>query len=378
MEAPYKNKDFNLIHPINPPALAGGSSQGGNNLMPIAGKNSIHILRGANVKTNSSIATLTLSEGQPLYDTQTGYLYVGEGNTIANTVAIRAHYANTAGSATSATSASYAGCFASKRLYFNGTYANGVGYNTGFRGNVIDTIYVPTALGSTGQVWGMTSSGRAGWIDQTEIPGTIEHANTADVAYEVSGSNVSGSVANANFAKTAGKVTHSFKLNVNGTSYTYNGGNVDIDVLNDNPVVTLSKTTAKGAIVYTNATGRIKWLSHPGVSGRVLTSGSGGSIYWSTPATKTVYVMEDINAGTIAYEPDSQGIPSATNIKGVINQLYSYGHSSSSSALNAVGAYGGKSVTGIYASSNSSLSIKCSDSSTLSRGSTFPITIHKL
>lgn len=336
----------------------------------MAGNNSIQILRGDNVK--STAANEILLDGQPLYDRTTGYLYVGEGNTVANTQAVNAHYANSAGSASSSSYATYSGRVSSNLVINNGTSS------VNYIGNVSRTIYAPTSLGTSGQVWGMRSSGRAGWIDQTEIPGTIEHANTANVAYEVSGSNVAGTVANANFAATAGKVSHSFKLNVNGTTYTYNGSNVDIDILDDNPVVTLSKTTEPGAIVYTNSTGRINWLSHPGVSGRVLTSGANGRIYWSTPATKTVYVMEDINAGTIAYEPDSQGIPSATDIKQVINQLYGYGHSSSSSALNAVGVYGGKSVTGIYANSNSSLDIKCSDGNTQSRASTMPITIHRL
>ena len=231
--------------------------------MPIAGKNAIHILRGANVKTNSSIATLTLSEGQPLYDTQTGYLYVGEGNTIANTVAIRAHYANTAGSATSATSASYAGCFASKRLYFNGTYANGVGYNTGFRGNVIDTIYVPTALGNTGQVWGMTSSGRAGWIDQE---------------------GASGTVANANYANVAGKVDSNLNIRVAGTNYTFNGGSL-VNIRNKNLVAT-NTTLDRGAIPYVSTNGttstpaNFSWLAK-GSNGQVLTSTTTG-IAWRT------------------------------------------------------------------------------------------------
>lgn len=333
----------------------------------MAGNNSIQILRGNNVK--STAADKILLDGQPLYDRTTGYLYVGENNTVANTQAVNAHYANSAGSATSATTAQQASKVTSN-LYFNGN-----GLNVRWNGSATEVVYAPTSLGTRGQVWGMINSNRAGWIDQTEIPGTIEHANTADVAYEVSGSNVSGSVANANFAKTAGKVTHSFKLNVNGTSYTYNGSNVDIDILDDNPVVTLSKTTAPGAIVYTNSTGRINWLSHPGVSGSVLTSGSSGRIYWSTP--KTVYVMEDTGAGTIAYEPDSHGVPSSTNINGVIDQLYGYGHVSSDSALNAVGVYGGKKVTGIY-SDYSSLYIMCNDGDTLSRARTMPITIYEL
>ena len=221
----------------------------------MAGNNSIQILRGNNVK--STAADKILLDGQPLYDRTTGYLYVGESNTVANTQAVNAHYANSAGIA---------------HELSNGLYFNGSGSSVRWDGSDDKVVYAPTSFGTSGQVWGMTSSRRVGWMDQTEIPGTIEHANTANVAYEVSGSNVAGTVANANFATTAGKVAHSFKLNVNGTTYTYNGSNVDIDILDDNPVVTLSKTTAPGAIVYTNSTGRINWLSHPGVSGRVLTA----------------------------------------------------------------------------------------------------------
>ena len=51
----------------------------------MAGNNSIQILRGNNVKTNATIKNQTLLDGQPLYDRSTGYLFVGEGNTIANT-----------------------------------------------------------------------------------------------------------------------------------------------------------------------------------------------------------------------------------------------------------------------------------------------------
>lgn len=344
----------------------------------MAGNNSIQILRG-----NTNASTEIAIEGQPVWNPNSGYLYIGDNSTqIKDLEAIKASYADNANHASYATNLT-------SILSINDGGTGGTNARTAMKNlmmnvatssNPVDSEYLVFATSSTAYRYNYGYI-KNDILSEVSVPSSVanaNYANFANTAYRVSGSNVSGSVANATYATTAGKVSHSFKLNVNGTTYTYNGSNVDIDILDDNPVVTLSKTTAPGAIVYTNSTGRINWLSHPGVSGRVLTSGSSGRIYWSTPATKTVYVMEDVNAGTIAYEPDSQGIPSATNIRGVINQLFSYGHSSSSSALNAVGAYGGKSVTGIYADSSTSLSIKCSDGTTQSRGSTFPITIHKL
>ena len=138
----------------------------------MAGNNSIQILRGNNVKTNTTIKDQILLDGQPLYDRSTGYLFVGGGNTIANTTAVNAHYANSAGTASSATIAN-----TRQKLYFNGN-----GTNVSWNGSSVDTIYVPTSVGSLGQVWGITSSGTVGWVAQTEIPGTIEHANTAGQA----------------------------------------------------------------------------------------------------------------------------------------------------------------------------------------------------
>ena len=279
--------------------------------MPTAGKNSIHILRGANVKTNSSIATLTLSNGQPLYDTQTGYLYIGEGNTIANTAAVKASYADNANSANLATYAT--GLTSTLSINSGGT--GGTNARTAMK-NLMMNVDTSTNPGNSEYLVFATSTTayryNYGYIKNdilsevsTSSVTNANYANFAGTAYKVSGPNVQGAVNSANFATTAGKVSHSFKLNVNGTSYIYNGSNVDIDVLNDNPVVTLSKTTAKGAIVYTNATGRINWLSHPGVSGRVLTSGSSGSIFWSTPTgadtSDTISYFGRVDAGTYSF-----------------------------------------------------------------------------
>lgn len=176
------------------------------------GNNSIQILRGNNVKSSSASSEVLLA-GQPLYDLSTGYLYVGDGEANIRTIqAINARYANNAGTASSSSYATYSGRVSSNLVINSG--ASSVNYI----GNVSRTIYAPTSLGTSGQVWGMVSSTRAGWVNQTEIPGTIEnanHANTADVAYEVSGSNVTGTVANANYANFAGNLTAGDKT-ING------------------------------------------------------------------------------------------------------------------------------------------------------------------
>lgn len=253
----------------------------------MAGNNSIQILRGNNVK--STAADEVLLDGQPLYDRTTGYLYVGENRTVASTQAVNAHYANTAGKASSATQANYVKGY----LYFKGAYSNGNTYNNSWDGRDTEELYVPTALGSTGQVWGMVNSNTAGWIDQTEIPGTIEnanHANTADVAYEVSGSNVTGTVANANvanFANTAGKVEGTLELRIANTNVNYNGS-VDRDFTSRNILATTSSTQI-GGIPFSTGTGTtasISWLRR-GNSGQVLSATASG-IAWANQNTLNV------------------------------------------------------------------------------------------
>ena len=181
----------------------------------MAGNNSIQILRGNNVKTNATIKNQTLLDVQPLYDRSTGYLFVGEGNTIANTTAVNAHYANSAGTASSAIIAN-----TRRILYFNGN-----GTNVGWNGSSSDTIYVPTSVGSSGQVWGVRSNGTVGWVAQTKIPGTIDHANTANTANYANsaGNSNSANYANtADTANTANKVSNSLHFNgayANGIAY---------------------------------------------------------------------------------------------------------------------------------------------------------------
>ena len=322
----------------------------------MAGNNSIQILRGNNVKTNTTIKNQTLLDGQPLYDRSTGYLFVGEGNTIANTTAVNAHYANSAGTASSATVAntrnklyfngngsnvSWNGSSVdtiyvptsvgssgqvwgvrsngtvgwvaqtevpgtidhantadvantanklSNSLRFNGAYANGIAYNVAWNGTAPDTIYVPTAIGNSGQVWGMKNSTHAGWIDQEEIPGTVENANYANYA---------GTANNANFsnsANIANSVESNLNIRVMGSNYTYDGG-VAVNIHNRN-LVASSYLTHRGAIPYastngTTATGstgatpaNVTWLAK-GDTGQVLTATSTG-IAWQTLSTSSL------------------------------------------------------------------------------------------
>lgn len=245
----------------------------------MAGNNSIQILRGNNVQANSSISGQVLLDGQPLYDKQTGYLFVGDGETTIRSLdAVHASYANRAGSATSATSASYAGCFSTNRIYFNGTYANGVAYNVGFSGNVTDVIYVPTALGSSGQVWGMTSSGRAGWINQTEIPGTIENANHANTA---------------DSATVANRVSSNLNIRVMGSFYSFNGA-ASVNTRSINLVGSRTNTT-RGAIPYASANGTsttpptVNWRSL-GDNGTVLSSNGSYPIWRTLPSLYSIEI----------------------------------------------------------------------------------------
>ena len=140
------------------------------------GNNSIRILRGNNVKSSSASNEVLLS-GQPLYDLSTGYLYVGDGEANIRTIqAINAQYANNAGTASSSSYATYSGRVSSNLVINSG--ASSVNYI----GNVSRTIYAPTSLGTSGQVWGMVSSTRAGWVNQAKIPSTISNANYANFA----------------------------------------------------------------------------------------------------------------------------------------------------------------------------------------------------
>lgn len=140
------------------------------------GNNSIRILRGNNVKSSSASNEVLLA-GQPLYDLSSGYLYVGDGEANIRTIqAINAQYANNAGTASSSSYATYSGRVSSNLVINSG--ASSVNYI----GNVSRTIYAPTSLGTSGQVWGMVSSTRAGWVNQAKIPSTISNANYANFA----------------------------------------------------------------------------------------------------------------------------------------------------------------------------------------------------
>lgn len=131
----------------------------------MANNKSIQILRGENIK--STAGTAVLLPGQPCYDMNTGYLYVGDNSSISSTDAVKASYANeaghadsadTAGNATYATNAGRASTANSVAGYL---YLNNGTSQENWDGRTFTTIYVPRTKGSSGQVWGMNGSGVA-------------------------------------------------------------------------------------------------------------------------------------------------------------------------------------------------------------------------
>lgn len=232
--------------------------------MPIAGKNAIHILRGANVKTNSSIATLTLSEGQPLYDTQTGYLYIGEGNTIANTAAVKASYADNANLATYATGLT-------STLPINSGGTGGTNARTAMK-NLMMNVGASTNPGNSEYLVFATST-----TAYRYNYGYIKN----DILSEVSTSSVTN--ANyANFANIANSVESNLNIRIMGTNYTYNGSSL-VNTRSRNIVAT-NTSVDRGAIPYANTNGttttaaNVTWLAK-GSTGQVLTATSTG-IAW--------------------------------------------------------------------------------------------------
>ena len=196
----------------------------------MAGANAIQILRGNNIGSSSQI----LLPGQPVYDMETGYLRIGDGGTIASTQPIRAYYANSAGSANSAT---YANSLTSTLSISDGGTAatnarmamKNLIMNVATSTNPGDGEYLVFATSSTSYRYNY------GYIKNdilsevsVDIPGTIDHANTADIAYSVSGSNVSGSVANAGYADEAHSVSSKLYFNGSGTNVGWNGASTDV------------------------------------------------------------------------------------------------------------------------------------------------------
>ena len=194
----------------------------------MAGNNIIQVLRGNNITTTAGNAVLL--PGQPAYDMTTGHLYIGDesGANLANKLAINATYANEAGHADSADTASNA-TYASNARYASNAgrastadtvsgylYLNNGTSQVNWDGNENTTIYVPRTKGSSGQVWGMNGS-NVGWINQTEVPGTIEHANTADSA------DYATSAGSATTATTANKTRYSLYLDNGSTNVAWNG-----------------------------------------------------------------------------------------------------------------------------------------------------------
>lgn len=201
------------------------------------GNNSIQILRGNNVRTNTNIRSQTLLEGQPLYDLTTGYLYVGDGEAnIFGTHAVNAHYANSAGTAET-----------SRYLLFRGTYSNGTVYN-GFttydywNGRANANLYVPLDAGSTGQVWGMINNTTPGWIDVPE-PSSVANSNYANFAGNLTDGDktIDGNLTiTANLNVVGGCLTE--YIHING--HTIQGGPQPLNITSGNDLSHISVSNA--------------------------------------------------------------------------------------------------------------------------------------
>lgn len=216
------------------------------------GNNSIQILRGSNVKSSSASNEVLLA-GQPLYDLSTGYLYIGDGEANIRTIqAINAQYANTAGSTNNA--------YTRFALYTNGTYANGSTYNSGWRGNLTQTIHVPMDVGDAGQVWGVTSSGRAGWVNQAKIPSTISNANYANFAGNLTDGDktINGNLkVMSNLNIVGGSFTE--RIYINGSKI--HGGPQPIFINSENNDSHFTVSDSSIAMATTCATGRLTLYS---------------------------------------------------------------------------------------------------------------------
>lgn len=259
----------------------------------MAGNNIIQVLRGNNITTTAGNAVLL--PGQPAYDMTTGHLYIGDesGANLANKLAINATYANEAGHADSADTASNA-TYASNARYASNAgrastadtvsgylYLNNGTSQVNWDGNENTTIYVPRTKGSSGQVWGMNGS-NVGWINQTEVPGTIEHANTADSA------DYATSAGSATTATTANKTRYSLYLDNGSTNVAWNGSASNV----------IYVPTSRGANgqVWTTTAGGVGWeflpTPEPGnlsdvVHGRYVSLNNSASVQFTRQTTET-------------------------------------------------------------------------------------------
>ena len=131
-------------------------------------------------------------------------------------------------------------------------YLNNGTSQVNWDGRDFTTIYVPRTKGSSGQVWGMNGS-NVGWINQTEVPGTIEHANTADSA------DYATSAGSATTAATANKLKNSLYLNSGSSNVAWDGSE-------SNVIYVPTSRGVRGQVWSTTATG-VGWVtptSEPG------------------------------------------------------------------------------------------------------------------
>lgn len=321
----------------------------------MADNNTIQILRGENIK--STAGSTVLLPGQPCYDMSTGYLYVGDNSSISSTDAVKASYANEAGHADSADTASNA-TYASNAGRAS-TANNVAGYlllNNGISSVMWDgdentTIYVPRTKGSSGQVWGMNGS-NVGWINQTEVPGTIEHANTADTA------DYATSAGSATTSATANKLKNSLYLNSGSSNVAWDGSE-------SNVIYVPTSRGVSGQVWSTTATG-VGWVTptpDPGnlsdiVYGRYVALNNRAPYQFtrqlsSTMGNPNVYYELPYVSGTSANNPATILINGA-----YANTFKSFGYYSAKSSASSAVDYTvkvSKSGTGISVNNNSIL-----------------------
>lgn len=301
----------------------------------MAGNNSIQILRGENIK--STAGSTVLLPGQPCYDMSTGYLYVGDNSSISSTDAVKASYANEAGhadsadTASNATYASNAGRASTANNVAGYLYLNNGTSQVNWDGRDFTTIYVPRTKGSSGQVWGMNGS-NVGWINQTEVPGTIEHANTADSA------DYATSAGSATTATTANKTKYSLYLN-NGTSnVSWNGSASDV-------IYVPTSRGSSGQVWSTTATG-VGWVTPTSDSGSLADTVYGKYVALNNGASYQFTRQSSTTGNPNAYYelPYVRGTSASNPATILINGAYTntfktFGYNGSSSSYSSARTY---------------------------------------
>lgn len=161
----------------------------------MAGNDSIQILRGSNVKSNSTIAQKVLLDGQPLYDKVTHKFFIGIGDTIINTPCIKVDNADNATHANNASRANSVECalnfFSSYACASNASAVTSIGYiyNGSIRDDIDNVvIYAPfyypdtDSIGSNFGCWGVRNN-IVGWYYPSTMTVTDNDDGTVNIVY---------------------------------------------------------------------------------------------------------------------------------------------------------------------------------------------------